>query len=160
MNTFILTVAICIGLISSIKLWYDIKKLKNKIERLQNQQTNIVVPSPEQNNVPATSFSTKLSENDNTLSSSLYSFELKITEHDTESTPKKKRKISIRKTPNPNLKQHNSNPEIPSRNKFLYGADNYGEMEEGVVLDSKTYYSDDYQNIGFDIIHPQENSTE
>ena len=31
------------------------------------------------------------------------------------------------------------NSEIPSKNAFLHGADSFGEMKKGVVLDGKTY---------------------
>ncbi len=32
--------------------------------------------------------------------------------------------------------------EIPSKNAFLHGADSFGEMKKGVVLDGKTYTHD------------------
>ena len=34
------------------------------------------------------------------------------------------------------------NAKTPSKNAFLHGADNFGEMKKGVVLDGKTYSHD------------------
>jgi hypothetical protein len=45
----------------------------------------------------------------------------------------------------------NSIPEAPSKNAFLHGADNFGEMIKGVVLDGKTYSHDNYKDASFKI---------
>ncbi len=43
------------------------------------------------------------------------------------------------------------NSEIPSRNAFLHGADSFGEMKKGVVLNGKTYTFDNEKGDGFKI---------
>ena len=41
------------------------------------------------------------------------------------------------------------NPETPSKNAFLHGADSFGEMKKGVVLDGKTYSHDNENSDSF-----------
>jgi hypothetical protein len=43
------------------------------------------------------------------------------------------------------------NPKTPSKNSFLYGADDFGEMQKGVVIDNKTYYHDNDKVDDFQI---------
>jgi hypothetical protein len=43
------------------------------------------------------------------------------------------------------------NSEIPSKNAFLHGADSFGEMKKGVVLDGKTYTYDNEKGDEFKI---------
>lgn len=43
------------------------------------------------------------------------------------------------------------NAKTPSKNTFLHGADNFGEMKKGLVLDGKTYTYDDEKGDGFKI---------
>lgn len=45
----------------------------------------------------------------------------------------------------------NSIPVTPSKNTFLHGADNFGEMKKGVVLDGKTYTNVNEQGNSFKI---------
>lgn len=49
------------------------------------------------------------------------------------------------------LSDKNTNLETPSKNTFLHGADNFGEMKKGVVLDGKTYTNVNEQGNGFKI---------
>jgi hypothetical protein len=43
------------------------------------------------------------------------------------------------------------NSEIPSKNAFLHGADSFGKMKKGVVLDGKTYTYDNEKGDEFKI---------
>jgi hypothetical protein len=43
------------------------------------------------------------------------------------------------------------NSETPSKNAFLHGADSFGEMKKGVVLDGKTYTHYDDKDASFKI---------
>ena len=49
------------------------------------------------------------------------------------------------------LNNTKDNAKTPSKNTFLHGADNFGEMKKGVVLDGKTYTNDDEKGDGFQI---------
>ena len=47
-----------------------------------------------------------------------------------------------------------NNSETPSRNSFLYGAEDFGTMEKGVVLDGKTYTDENEKVDSFEIQPP------
>lgn len=49
------------------------------------------------------------------------------------------------------LSDKKTNLKTPSKNAFLHGADNFGEMKKGVVLDGKTYTNVNEQGNGFKI---------
>jgi hypothetical protein len=49
------------------------------------------------------------------------------------------------------LSDKNTNIETPSKNAFLHGADNFGKMKKGVVLDGKTYTNVNELGNGFKI---------
>ncbi len=49
------------------------------------------------------------------------------------------------------LSDKNTNLETPSKNTFLHGADDFGEMKKGVVLDGNTYTYDNEKGAGFEI---------
>jgi hypothetical protein len=49
------------------------------------------------------------------------------------------------------LSDKNTNIETPSKNAFLHGVDNFGEMKKGVVLDGNTYINVNEQGNGFEI---------
>lgn len=46
------------------------------------------------------------------------------------------------------------NPETPSRNSFLYGAEDFGTMEKGVVINGKTYIYENEKGDSFKIQPP------
>ena len=46
------------------------------------------------------------------------------------------------------------NPETPSKNSFLYGAENFGTMEKGVVIGGKTYTYENEKVDSFEIQPP------
>jgi hypothetical protein len=50
------------------------------------------------------------------------------------------------------LSDKNTNIETPSKNTFLHGADNFGEMKKGVVLDGNIYTYDNEKDTGFEIL--------
>jgi hypothetical protein len=43
----------------------------------------------------------------------------------------------------------NINPEVPSKNSFLHGANNFGTMKKGVVLENNTYIYEKNDNSEF-----------
>ncbi len=43
------------------------------------------------------------------------------------------------------------NPNTPTKNTFLHGADNFGKIERGVVLDDKTNSYENEKGDGFEI---------
>jgi hypothetical protein len=97
--------------------------------------------------------STTLETETNTANTkNLESIEIKITNNNKETTVRKKRVKPRRKSVEP-LKDKNTNPETPSKNSFLYGADDFGEMKKGVVLESNTFtYDKEDKGDGFEII--------
>jgi hypothetical protein len=44
------------------------------------------------------------------------------------------------------------NPNTPTKNTFLHGADDFGEMKKGVVLDGNTNSNENEKGDGFEIL--------
>jgi hypothetical protein len=52
------------------------------------------------------------------------------------------------------IEERNINPATPSRNSFLYGAEDFGTMEKGVVIDGRTYTYENEKADSFEIQPP------
>lgn len=52
------------------------------------------------------------------------------------------------------IEERKINPETPSRNSFLYGAEDFGTMEKGVVINGKTYIYENEKGDSFKIQPP------
>jgi hypothetical protein len=53
--------------------------------------------------------------------------------------------------PNNNIDSVKTTSQTLTKNSFLHGADSFGEMKKGVVLDGKTYTHDDDKDASFKI---------
>jgi hypothetical protein len=63
--------------------------------------------------------------------------------------------LNINQSNNPQdnlIDKTSANPKTPSKNSFLYGADDFGEMKKGVVVDGKTYHLDNDNLDDFQIL--------
>lgn len=130
-----------------LKIFYEIKKLNNKINKLQGFLDNKAGAIEEKKYVEEKSIATNFLDLE-----SLDSIEIKVINTNKETTPKRKRVKPRRKSVEP-LQDNNTNSETPPKNSFLYGAEDFGEMKKGVVLESNTFtYNKEDKGDGFEII--------
>lgn len=151
MNIFLLSILFIFSLII-IKLFYDRKNLKNKLNNLQKLVIKIEVAIKENNkhiDIRANTVSSELVNSTN--SESLYKIEIQKSDKNINARVRKK-KIYPRSNSQESLIDKGTISKTPSRNSFLYGADDFGEMEKGVVLDDKSYTYDQKEDSDFEII--------
>ena len=152
MGTFFLSSILFLFSVIIIKLFYDRKNLKNKLNNLQELVIKIEATIKEnnkhiENSVPADN---SLPINNANLETQ-YNIEIQVTNKKKKAPTRKKRVQPRGKSVEP-IQDKNTNNETPSKNSFLYGADDFGVMKKGVVLDDKSYTYDQKEDSDFEII--------
>jgi len=139
MNIFLsISIVFVLGLFV-LKLFYEIKKLNNKMDILQSFIAKKVEEIEEKKYVEEKAIATNVvSEKNVSDSESLDATEIKAINTYTATTSRKKRVKPRIKSSEP-IQDKNTNNETPSKNSFLYGAEDFGTMEKGVVYNGKTY---------------------
>jgi predicted Holliday junction resolvase-like endonuclease len=159
MNTFLSISTVFILGLFILKLFYEIKKLNNKINKLQSFIAKKVEEIEKKKYVEKKAIATNdASEKNVSESEILNSIKIKTINTNTKTTSRKKRVKPRRKSVEP-IQDKDTKHQTPSKNSFLYGAEDFGEMKKGVVLESNTYtyYIGDKGN-GFDILPPNTSS--
>lgn len=148
---FLLIIALIFGFVI-MKLFYENKKQKIKLNKIQDQIAKIEESVKDNNKHIDITANTVSSESVNsTNSESLYKIEIQKSDKNIKARDRKK-KIYPRNNPQEPLIDKGTSPKTPSRNSFLHGADDFGVMKKGVVLDDKSYTYDQKEDSDFEII--------